>query len=337
MSDSDRFSTVRELLRAAAGPVFPAAQLVVCDAGARVLDEAVGSCDRDTIFDVASLTKALCTTTLVMRAIDRGALTLDDELRPGVTVRLALCHATGLPPWRPLLLAAAPPDPKRAIIEAARAEPLEAPPGTRAAYSDLGFILLGDAVERAGGAPLDAQWAALGFDATYHPDPAACAVTEGELRGVVHDENCRAMGGVAGHAGLFARARDVAAIADALLRAFAAPPDESIDKLNDRSIIVHPDTLRRFWTPAETPPGSTWCLGWDRPSPPPAPSQAGARWPRSGVGHLGFTGCSIWIDPPRARYAVLLSNRVYPSRANEAIKRLRPALYDAIADALDGR
>ena len=83
-------------------------------------------------------------------------------------------------------------------------------------------------------------------------------------------------------------------------------------------------------------PGSTWCLGWDRPTQTPgALSQAGSRWPRSGVGHLGFTGCSLWIDRARRRYAILLSNRVNPTRQNERIKELRPLLYDAIVSALD--
>src|SRR5262249_6838305 len=157
-------------------PVFPAAQLVVADGGRIVLDEHAGACDEGTIFDLASLTKALVTTTLVMRHVARGTLRLDDELRPGVPLRLALCHASGLPAWRPLLLFGGAPDAKRVIIEAARAEPLEAAPGTRSAYSDLGFILLGDAVEQAGGAPLDEQWTHIdGYGCTYHPDPAACA------------------------------------------------------------------------------------------------------------------------------------------------------------------
>jgi CubicO group peptidase (beta-lactamase class C family) len=90
--------------------------------------------------------------------------------------------------------------------------------------------------------------------------------------------------------------------------------------------------VRQFWTPSAVP-GSTWCLGWDRPAA--IDSSAGTRWPRDGVGHLGFTGCSIWIDPPRARWVVLLSNRVNPTRANERIKQFRPLVHDAIVAALD--
>jgi CubicO group peptidase (beta-lactamase class C family) len=131
------------------------------------------------------------------------------------------------------------------------------------------------------------------------------------------------MGGVAGHAGLFATAREVSRIAAALVGAWRGAADP----------IVATGTVRRFWSPSGTP-GSTWCLGWDRPSP--GASQAGARWPRDGVGHLGFTGSSLWIDPPRARWVVLLSNRVLFGRDHEAIRAFRPALHDAIVAALEG-
>jgi CubicO group peptidase (beta-lactamase class C family) len=332
-----RFDDVRRMLRDAVGTVFPAAQLVLVDGGERRLEQAVGACTHETIFDAASLTKALVTTTLVMRHLDAGRLSLDDELRPGVTVGLALQHASGLPPWRPFFLQTeGADDAKRCIVEAARREPLEAPPGTRVAYSDLGFILLGDAVERAGGATLDAQWRAAGLSrAGYHPDPAACAETENGLRGLVHDDNCRAMGGVSGHAGLFATAGQVSDLAAALVAAWSWSPGDEGMHASDAGAAhpVRPATLRRFWSPSSVP-GSTWCLGWDRPSP--GESQAGARWPRSGVGHLGYTGCSLFIDPPRRRWVVLLSNRVNPTRTNDAIKRLRPALHDAIVAALDG-
>jgi CubicO group peptidase (beta-lactamase class C family) len=327
---ADRWEAVRALMAGAVGPVFPSAQLVVYDADRAVFDEAFGAATRATVYDLASLTKALCTTTLVARHAAAGRLALDDELRPGVTVRLALCHAGGLPAWRPfyqLLDGAA--DPKRAVIDAARAEPLESAPGARSVYSDLGFILLGDAVERAGGAAIDAQWSALGLSAiTHHPDPAACAPTEGELRGVVHDDNARFMGsrggGGAGHAGLFGTASDVALAARSLVAAWRG----------EGGGLVAPDWIRALWTPCGVP-GSTWCHGWDRPAPE-GTSSAGSLFPRSAVGHLGFTGCSLWIDPPRARWVVLLSNRVYPSRANEAIKAFRPTLHDAVIAALDG-
>jgi CubicO group peptidase (beta-lactamase class C family) len=202
-----------------------------------------------------------------------------------------------------------------------------------ARYSDLGFILLGATVERALGEPLDVAFAhriaaPLGVGTTYRPRTAsACAPTEGELRGVVHDENARALGGVAGHAGLFSTARDVSRIAHALVAAWHGARSSTVPRL------LAPARVRQMWTPS-TVVGSTWCLGWDRPSP--VGSSAGERWPHDGVGHLGFTGCSLWIDAPRARWVVLLTNRVHPTRDNERIKAFRPALHDAVVTALDG-
>ena len=312
-------TAVERLLLDAVGPVFPAAQLVVIDDGRVVLERAAGDCTTDTLFDLASLTKALSTTTLVMRLVDQGRLSLADEPRPGVTVRHALCHATGLPAWK--LLG----DSRAEVLARVKSEPLERGPGEKSVYSDLGFILLGDAVERAGGARLDVL-----FRAQIAPDdelgfgpkpPERCAPAEGQ-RGIVHDENARALEGVAGHAGLFGTAREVAALALELL-----------DCWHGRAGLVAPEVVREFWSPCGIA-GSTWCLGWDRPSA--TGSSAGARWPRDGVGHLGFTGCSLWVDPPRARAVVLLSNRVEPTRANDRIKAFRPALHDAVVEALDG-
>ena len=326
MAVSERFGAARALLEGAVGAVYPAAELLVVDGGEPVLSLRAGDCGPGTVFDLASLTKPLCTTTLVMRHLEAGRMSLGDELRPGVTVRLALCHASGLPAWRPyfqLLAGAA--DGHAAVIAAARAEPLERPPGERSVYSDLGFLLLGDAVERVGGAPLDAQWRALGLSAaTFHPDPAACAPTEGGLRGVVHDDTARFMGpGVGGHAGLFGDAAAVAAVTLELLAAWRG----------EAGRVVAAETVRRFFAPAGIA-GSSWCLGWDRPSAS-GYSSAGGRWPRDGVGHTGFTGTSLWVDPARDRFVVLLSNRVHPGRDNDAIRGFRPRLHDAVLSALD--
>jgi CubicO group peptidase (beta-lactamase class C family) len=125
---------------------------------------------------------------------------------------------------------------------------------------------------------------------------------------------------VAGHAGLFSTARDVAKLAMALVGAWHGQPS-----------IVATESVRRFWSPSGVP-GSTWCLGWDRPAA--SGSSAGDLWPKDGVGHLGFTGCSLWLDPGHGRAVVLLSNRVHPTRANERIKAFRPLLHDAIVQAL---
>ena len=321
------FATVDGTLRDAVGRVFPAAQLIVVDRFSVVYDRAVGDCTPQTLFDIASLTKPLATVTLAMMALEDGVLALDDRPRPELTVRQLLAHASGLPAWKRLG------DTREEVLRSVAVEPLESPPGRVARYSDLGFILLGATLERALGEPLDVAFARrvaapLAVGTTFRPgDVTACAPTEGELRGVVHDDNARALGGVAGHAGLFSTARDVSRIAQALVAAWHGARSTSVPRL------VPSQRVRQFWSPSEVP-GSTWCLGWDRPSA--RDSSAGERWPRDGVGHLGFTGCSLWIDPPRARWVVLLSNRVHPSRANEQIKQLRPALHDAIVAALDG-
>lgn len=308
------------------GRVYPAAQLVAVDRFSVVLDHAAGACGPQTLFDIASLTKPLATAALAAMALDDGSLTLDARPRPDLTVAQLLSHASGLPAWK--LLGAT----RDEVLRTVAAEPLESAPGTVARYSDLGFILLGAAVEAALGEPLDAAFARriaapLGVGTTFLPrDAAACAPTEGQLRGVVHDENARAMGGVAGHAGLFSTARDVSALAHAWVAAWHGVRSATVPKLWARA------TVQKLWTPSAVP-GSTWCYGWDRPAA--RGSSAGERWPRDGVGHLGFTGCSLWIDPPRARWVVLLTNRVHPTRANEAIKQFRPAIHDAIALALD--
>jgi serine-type D-Ala-D-Ala carboxypeptidase len=314
------------MLRDATGRVFPASQFIAVDHFSLVFERAVGECDPETQFDIASLTKPLATATLAMMAIEEDALALDDRPRTDVTVEQLLTHSSGLPAWK--LLGAN----RAEVLRAVAAEPLESPPGAVARYSDLGFILLGAAVENALGESLDAAFARriaepLGISAGYGPrDPARCAPTEGDLRGVVHDENARAMGGVAGHAGLFASARDVARIVRAFVAAWHGVRSTSTPRL------LPVERVRRMWTPS-TVPGSTWCLGWDRPAA--VGSSAGERWPKDGVGHLGFTGCSVWIDPPRARWVVLVSNRVHPTRANDAIKQFRPAIHDAIVAALD--
>jgi CubicO group peptidase (beta-lactamase class C family) len=350
------FAAVDALLEDAVGVVFPAAQLVVLDGLEKKHERSYGNCANDTLFDLASLTKPLCTATLCMQLEERGALSLDEEPRPGVTVRQLLAHASGLPAWKllPLAGAAHPPVGARAFLQR---EPLEAPPGTRAVYSDLGFILLGMHLEQRTGRFLEVMFAEeiarpLGVEVAFLPPPARCAPTEGDLRGVVHDENARALGGVAGHAGLFGHARDVARIAHALLAAWAtappaatstaAPPAAPEKRTNVRAFSEPSEknersffsggAVRKFWAPSGVA-GSTWCLGWDRPAA--VGSSAGERWPRDGVGHLGFTGCSLWLDPARGRAVVLLTNRVHPTRANDRIKQLRPVLHDAVVAALE--
>jgi len=336
---------------AVAQGVFPGAQLVVGDAGEPVLRHAAGTLARapsppvtlETIYDTASLTKPVVTATLVLRMVARGAVDLDapaaawlpalaaaDQRR--IRVRDLLAHASGLPAWRPFYQQIPAGASRDRLTSLAAAEPLEAPPGARSVYSDLGFILLGTLVERAGGARLDELarreiFAPLGMTrsrfvdlaASDRPDPVA--PTElGTPPGEVHDENCRAAGGIAGHAGLFSTADDLARFAQALLACH-----------HGRAGAFPPELVARFLSPSGVP-GSTWRLGWDGPAA--SGSAAGDSWPKDGVLHLGFTGCSLVIDPARERWVVLLTNRVHPSRDDDRIRGFRPTLHQAVIDAL---
>ena len=209
-------------------------------------------------------------------------------------------------------------------------------PGTRIEYSDLGFILLGEIVERLTGESLDEFarkniFAPLGMNSSmFNPPPslrARIAPTQNDtayrkrlLRGEVDDENAWAMGGVAGHAGLFSTAGDIAIFAQMLLNG---------------GIYAHRRLLTRAtieqFTTRQTVGDSARALGWDVPM---QPSSSGAHFSPASYGHLGFTGTSLWIDPERKAFVMLLTNRVHPTRANEKIKQVRPALHDAVMEAL---
>lgn len=360
----------RRLLASGVGSIYPAAGLLCRRGHATAFAAAVGAAELGTWFDIASLTKALCVSVLCMRALASSRLRLDEEVLPGVCVESLLRHESGLPAWLPLY--AAPPPPSRAAIFAAAAAAPREPVGTRAVYSDLGFILLARWLEQRLDQRLDEAFAALisplGCELGFRPldrDPAQlpvaaerCAPTRREsperelLQGVVHDDNARALLGVSGHAGLFATLTGVADLSSALLDAY-----HGCDTAAAAALAIPSPIVRRFFAlPDAEPraghaPGSTWGLGWDHPSPRPAagdlhhaPSSAGSLWPRHGVGHLGFTGCSLWLDPGPTRAAALsvvfLSNRVCVATPAEAaatqaaIKRLRPALHDAVYLAL---
>jgi CubicO group peptidase (beta-lactamase class C family) len=303
-----------------------------------------------TRFDLASLTKPLATTALILQLVHEDRLALDEPppvpAPPGVTLRHLLGHAAGLAAFRPYHRAytAAPDTPpltaRVEILEAVAAEIPEAAPGARTLYSDLGFILLGWAVAKAGGARLDALFAEriarplglegrLGFRparAAAPADRAAFVATErcpwrGRLlAGEVHDETAWVMGGVAGHAGLFGDADAVDAVARAHHDAFAGRRDAPFP----------PAAVRTFWAQTAFPPPPR-ALGWDMPAPS-GWSGAGTLFPRGAVGHLGFTGTSLWIDPASGLAVTLLANHVHPARGEEAtvaIRALRPAVHDA--------
>jgi CubicO group peptidase (beta-lactamase class C family) len=220
-------------------------------------------------------------------------------------------------------------------------ERLEYEPGTRSVYSDLGFMVLGEVIERVTGLPLDRYCherifrplglRSIGFNAAARglvPVAERIAPTEDcpwrrrILCGEVHDDNAWAMGGVAGHAGLFASAADVDALAGRLHACWRGEDD-----------VVSRDLVREFWTHPPDGAGSTWALGWDTPSP--TASSAGTRISRAAVGHLGFTGTSLWIDLERNARVVLLTNRVHPRRDNDRIRAVRPRVHDAVLETLD--
>jgi serine-type D-Ala-D-Ala carboxypeptidase len=308
----------------------------------------------DTVFDLASLTKPIATSTALMLLVEAGRARLDAPVdaylaavrRPdsnSPTLRQLLSHCSGLPAWRPYYQGIDPsqplPDRRRTVYNAVHHESLIARPETIVQYSDAGFILLGELVEVVTGMPLDEfceqsifaalQVEGLGFRnlASLRPAHVAFASTEScpwrgrVLTGEVHDENAWIMGGVAGHAGLFATARQVWQFAQGLL-----------DGLKGRPWLVSTATLRAFTTRQGVPEGSTWALGWDTPTP--GKSSAGRYFSPTAIGHLGFTGTSLWIDPAKQVIVVFLTNRVHPSRQREGIRAFRPLIHDAVMHAL---
>jgi CubicO group peptidase (beta-lactamase class C family) len=269
------------------------------------------------------------------------------------TVRELLTHRSGLPGWRPLYerldaRGIAPEHSegnqpvKQHVLKMIREEPLICAGGERSVYSDLGFMLLGFLVERLSGMALD-LWCEEAIVRPLRADPLMFCPTAGQaqtdvmrpivdvsriapteqdewrnrlLRGEVHDENAAAMGGVAGHAGLFGTAESVLAVSGAWLRGY-----------HGRESILDGKLVRQFTTRQGSDAQSSWALGWDTPS---APSSSGSHFSERSFGHLGYTGTSLWIDPLCELEVVLLSNRVHPSRRNEKIKVFRPCIHDLV-------
>ncbi|WP_051184863.1 serine hydrolase domain-containing protein [Desulfatiglans anilini] len=349
----------RQLHRGVGEGVFPGAVLLAAREGRILLLEACGRLSSapaepavrvDTLFDLASLTKPLAATMAVMRLVDRGRLHLDQPLetilsdqqvpedKAGLTPRMLLAHASGLKDWHPFYrdLAGAPAGERRQAVRRAILEmPLVHRPGQATLYSDLGFMLLEWIVERAGGMPLDrcvreGVYEPLGLSDVFFwggAVPAHCSRTTAAteycswrgrmLRGEVHDENAWFMGGFSGHAGLFGTARGVYALTDMLV--------QHLDGLKED--IFRPATVRCFLHRQDLGDG-TRTLGWDTPSG--EHSSAGRFFSRQSIGHLGFTGTSVWVDLERRIVVILLTNRVHPSRENIAIRAFRPILHDTV-------
>lgn len=305
----------------------------------------------NTVYDVASLTKVVATTAAAMLLHQQGRLDLETrlgDLLPGfiigradtlqsrwarqVTLRHLLAHSSGLPGYVPLFRHASSPF---ELLRANLQLHLEAEPGTRAEYSDHGFVLLGKALECMLREPL-ATWVArnifapLAMNSTrFGPllgQRAAIPPTEDDnslrfrpIQGEVQDEHAYMLRGAAGHAGLFANAPDLLRFAHAILHP-------------QQAALFDPDTIALFAQP-QPPSGSSRALGWDTPS---NPSSSGSLFSPRSIGHLGYSGCSLWIDLEAGIAIVLLTNRTWPDRRNDAIRSVRPAFHDAIRIATPG-
>jgi CubicO group peptidase (beta-lactamase class C family) len=357
VTQDDRFRTAFEILtKAIADHAFPTCSLAVTLSGELVAYKALGRFTYDpvsseattaSLFDLASLTKVLATTTMAMILYQRGLLDLEapvtaivpefagqladeDERRRKITLRMLLAHSSGLPAYEKLFLRA---KTRKDLLQAAFATHLTTGPGMRTSYSDIGFIILGVVLERLADEALDAFcqreiFGPLGMThTTFNP---AAALKESIpptaddrtfrlriIQGEVQDENASVLGGVAGHAGLFSTAEDLALFAHTML--------------NGGYPILRPETVALFSRRESAPEGTSRALGWDTPS---SPSQSGKYFSPHSFGHLGYTGTSLWIDQERQLSVTLLTNRTWPDCQNQAIKKVRPAIHDAVMEAL---
>ena len=345
--------------RAIADKAFPGATLAVGYKG-KVSLHAFGKLSYDakspevnvkTIYDLASLTKVIVTTTLVEKLVEgdfKSPLLLDapierylpewaagpqPEWRHKVTVRHLMTHTSGLPPFKEYWRTSKGKDDTLRMIFA---EPLEQEPGTKMVYSDLGIILMAEIIERLTGQKLDDLANAYIFgplkmrETMYRPPKKLwplIAPTEFDaqfrkrlIQGEVHDENAYAIGGVSGHAGVFSTAPDLAAFCQMLLNGGVYGHER----------ILRRATIAQFTAPQQLS-GGTRTLGWVVPT---ENSSSGHYFSPHSFGHTGFTGTSIWIDPDRQVFVVLLTNRVNPTRENHKIAEVRPALHDAVMQAL---
>jgi serine-type D-Ala-D-Ala carboxypeptidase len=321
----------------------------------------------ETVFDLSSLTKPLATTIAIMILVRDAKLRLDERVtrffhnfgvlgKSHVTFRQLLAHCSGLAAWRPYYQQIAEIErsgkvnfmasrgAREFVYDEIHRERPEYPIGSKTLYSDLNFILLGELVEQVSGVALNRlcrdkifrplQLRATDFidisqNRTRRLEPVRemfaptsfCPLRKRWLIGEVDDENAYAMGGVAGHAGLFAPVQEVDRLAHELVRCYSGKSD-----------FVPQQVVREFWSRDKSVASSTWALGWDTPST--EYSSSGHHFSPTAVGHMGFTGTSIWIEPEREIVISLLTNRVYPRRDNQAIRDLRPRIHDLVMEAL---
>jgi len=359
-----RFAAAYRVLESAIeAHAFPGCAFGVLAHDATVLLDALGrftyeedspTVTPETVYDVASLTKAVATTALTMLLWQRGQLDLDmplGEFLPGfvlgrdpaerarhVHLRHLLAHNSGLPGYVEFFRTQTTPS---ALMRACLELPLEAEPGARTEYSDPGFILLGKAIEvhtREHLAALARRevFHPLGLQATEFCPPHAVhslippteedrSFRRRRIQGEVQDENAWVLHGVSGHAGLFSSVPDLLRFARAILQVGtgATAPAQSAPLFQAATID--------YFARRQGPEGSSRALGWDTPS---ANSSAGRHFSPRSIGHLGYSGCSLWIDLDAAVAVVLLTNRTWPDRASQLIRSVRPALHDAVREAL---
>lgn len=356
----ERFAAVYRVLEGAiAAHAFPGCafgamlngEVVLLDALGRFTYEAGSSAvSAETVYDIASISKVAATTAMAMLLHQRGLLDLETPLGnlvPGfverrahrdlarqITLRNLLAHNSGLPGYSEFFRRNT--NPGDLLLEC-MALPIETEPGSHAEYSDPGFILLGKALEAVAGEPL-ATWVPreilepLGLKATcYCPLPAIRASippTEEDrtyrrrrIQGEVQDENAWLLGGIAGHAGLFSNVPELLLFANEIL---AAGSDAGGARLFNSSTI-------ELFARRQGPVGSSRSLGWDTPS---ENSSSGRHFSPHSIGHLGFSGCSLWIDLDAGVAVVLLTNRTWPDRKSQQIRTVRPAFHDAVREAL---
>ena len=311
--------------------------------------------DSSTVYDLASMTKVVGLTTIAMMAVDEGRLDLDAPVqryvpafqgrdKERVTVRHLLTHSSGLRAFRLLYKETSTRDEALALTDTTA---LDTVPGARFVYSDLGIIVLTQAIEHIYGERIDSLFAErvagpLGLASTRYLPPASwlprIAPTENDpwrghvIRGEVHDENTARLGGVSGHAGLFSDALDLVRFGEWIAGGLVKPAGAlHLTRALVAATPPTPRSLPTFATRQNIPPGSSRALGWDTPS---GESSAGTRLSPSSIGHTGFTGTSIWIDPSRDLVIVLLSNRVHPTRENTRWGPVRAHVADLVAATL---
>lgn len=352
--DRNKLYEIEELLvKGVEDSAYPGGTFLAARDGINFYETAFGELTYDdnspavkmgTIYDLASVTKVIGTASAAMILYDKGLLKLDKPVasvlpefgkngKEKVTFRHLLTHSSGLPGWDKLWEKGDTPDEMLKVIYEM---PLEYATGTKTVYSCLGFIVLGKAIEKLADKPLDVLlreevFGPLNMTRTFYNPPDELinevAPTEydkergGIVQGKVHDENAYYLGGVAGNAGLFSTVHDLAIFAQTML-----------NKGEYQGVrIFKEETVDLFTTRQNIVDGSTRALGWDTPT---NHSSAGKYFSKISYGHTGFTGTSIWIDPDKRLFGILLTNRIYPTRENQKLDTFRADIYDKLQEAI---